>query len=99
MQSDIGSQTQGFFKFQSIGDFLVQMVDVFIIFGAIAVFFYFFLGGIEWLTSGGDKVKVETAQKKITGAVVGLAILSVTYVLYKIILRFFGLEEAIQLPG
>jgi NADH:ubiquinone oxidoreductase subunit 6 (subunit J) len=99
MQSDIGSQAEGFFVFKSIGDFMVQMVDVFIIVGAIATFFFLLWGGISWLTSGGDKAKTEEAQKRITGAVIGLAILMAVYVIYKIILQFFGLSDAIRLPG
>lgn len=99
MQSNIGAQTGSFFKITSIGNFMVQLIDTFIIFGAIAVFFYLLLGGIGWLTSGGDKAKVEESQKKITGAVVGLAILATTFVIYQLVLRFFGLEEAISLPS
>lgn len=97
MTSDIGSQAEGFFKIKNLGDFMIQVIDMAIIVGAIAVFFYLILGGINWLTSGGDKAKVEEAQKKITGAVVGLAILATTYIAYKIILQFFGLQDLINL--
>lgn len=99
MNVDIGSQVGGFFVFQNFGDFMVRVVDAAIIMGGILVFFYLILGGFEYLTSGGDKAKTEEAQKKITSAIVGLGILVTAYVIYKIVLQFFGLTEFIQLPG
>lgn len=41
--------------------------------GAIAVI-YLVLGGIQYMTSGGDKIGVESARGRITAAVVGLII-------------------------
>jgi hypothetical protein len=43
--------------------------------GIIIFFIIFLIGGINWITSGGDKVKVEMARSKITHAVIGLIIL------------------------
>lgn len=46
-----------------------------LIFGTVISFFFLILGAIQWVTSGGDKEGLSKAQKKITGALVGLAIL------------------------
>jgi NADH:ubiquinone oxidoreductase subunit 6 (subunit J) len=97
MQTDIGSNVEGFFVFTNFGDFLFSLVNMLIIVGAILVFFYLLMGGLNWLTSGGDKVKVETAQKQITSAVIGLALLVLSLAIYRIILIFFGLDEVIVL--
>lgn len=43
--------------------------------GALIVLVYFAWGSIEWITSGGDKGKVEAARMKMTNAAVGIIIL------------------------
>ena len=42
--------------------------------GGIAFLLYLVWGGFEWLQAGGDKTKLETAQHKITNALIGLTI-------------------------
>lgn len=43
--------------------------------GALLVLLYFAWGSIEWISSGGDKGKVEAARMKMTNAAVGIIIL------------------------
>ncbi len=47
--------------------------------GGIAFIIYLVWGGIEYLTSGGDKAKISDAQTKITSSVIGIAILVASY--------------------
>lgn len=47
--------------------------------GGIAFIIYLVWGGIEYLTSGGDKTKISDAQTKITSSVIGIAILVASY--------------------
>ncbi len=47
--------------------------------GGVAFIIFLIWGGIEWLTAGGDKGRVETAQKMISNAVIGLAVLVGSY--------------------
>ncbi len=47
-----------------------------------ALFFVMFLwGGVAWLTAGGDAEKVKKARTTLTNAVIGLAIVALSYVL------------------
>ena len=50
-----------------------------VIVGGLAFIIYIVWGGIEYLTSGGDKGKTADAQTKITSSVIGLAILIASY--------------------
>jgi hypothetical protein len=50
------------------------------------------MGAIQWITSGGDKGAVQSAQSKITNAVIGLVILLSLFALLRVIGDFFGLE-------
>jgi hypothetical protein len=47
--------------------------------GGVAFIIFLIWGGIEWLTAGGDKTRVETAQKMISNAVIGIAVLVASY--------------------
>ncbi len=61
---------------------------VFII-AALLVFFYLIWGGIDWITSGGDKGQTEKARNKITAAIVGLIVLLASFAILQLVLRFF----------
>ena len=58
--------------FQQIVTFLVRF---FFFIAGLAALIFLILGAFSWVTSSGDKEKVEAAQKKIQAAVVGLIVL------------------------
>jgi hypothetical protein len=89
---DIDSQVGSYFGYTCIGNFISNMVGMGIIVAGIAVLAYLVWGGIEWITSAGDKTKTESAQKRLTNAIVGLAIVVVSWALWKIVLYFFGVN-------
>ena len=60
---------------------------------ALLVFMYLIWGGIEWITSGGDKGKTESARNKITAAILGLIVLAASYAVLLIALNFIGFEN------
>ena len=57
----------------------------------LLVFLYLILGGIQWITSGGDKGKTEEARNKITAAVIGIIILAASYALVQFVAYILGL--------
>jgi hypothetical protein len=91
---DIGTEVTkgGFFGFTCIGNLVSNVISVAFIVAAIATFVYLVIGGMNWLTSGGDKAKVDTAQKMITNALIGLAIVAASYAIYTLVLEFFGID-------
>ncbi len=89
---DIDSQVGSFFGYTCIGEFISNMVSLGIIVAALLVFLYLVWGGVEWITSAGDKTKTEEAQKRISNAVIGLAIVATSWAVWKIILYFFGVN-------
>lgn len=73
-----------------IGTLINGVLSFVMVIAALLVFLYLIMGGIEWITSGGDKTKTENARNKITAAVVGLIILAASYAILLIILNFLG---------
>lgn len=47
--------------------------------GGVAFLIFLIWGGIEWLTAGGDKTRLETAHKMISNALIGLTVLIGSY--------------------
>lgn len=81
-----------FFGYTCIGHLVSNLVSAAFIISGIAFFVYLVWGGVEYLTSGGDKAKTESAQKRISAAIIGLAIVASSYAVYIIVLEFFGIN-------
>lgn len=80
----------------NIGTLLSSLLNLVMIIAAILVFLYLVWGGIEWITSGGDKSKTEGARNKITAAVVGLIVLAASYAVLQLALNFLGFDQGIN---
>ncbi|OGF99438.1 hypothetical protein A2Y99_00140 [Candidatus Gottesmanbacteria bacterium RBG_13_37_7] len=68
------------------------IVGLLLIVAALYSFLQFFLGGLSWMTSGGDKSKVEAAQKRITNAIIGLVITFSCWAIFLLIFQFLGIS-------
>ena len=66
------------------------ITGIIVLVGAIATFFLVY-GGILYLTSGGDKFKVEQAKSTLTAAITGLIIALASYLIIKLIYSWLGL--------
>lgn len=55
-----------------LSSILSTIVTTLTIVGGLAFVIFFTLGGLKWLTAGGDKTKVQEAQTQMTQGVIGL---------------------------
>lgn len=53
---------------------------------------YFLLGGLNWITAGGQKDKVETAKTMMTNGAIGLIVVAVSYSIVWIVGQALGLQ-------
>ncbi len=74
----------------NIGFVISAIVGVMIIVAAVLAFLFLILGGIQWITSGGDKAGMEAARNKITAAIVGLIVVAAAWALMFLIGQFIG---------
>lgn len=63
--SDVTTKSQ-------FGSIFSMVVTTFTVIGGLAFAIFFTLGGLKWLTAGGDKTKVQEAQNQMTQGVIGL---------------------------
>lgn len=87
----IGVPQPAGFNITDIGKLISSLIAITLIIAGILTFAFLVWGGVEWLTSGGDKGRTENARNRITAALVGLAIVAASYAIMQLIQNFFGL--------
>lgn len=76
---------------QSFARYFLHLWNAIVVVGAIAVLVFFLWGAIEWITSAGDKGKLENARNRITQSMLGLIILVGSYTIISFVSQlFFG---------
>lgn len=77
----------------SIGTAIGSLISFLFIVAAIIALLFLIIGGIRWVTSGGDKSNIEAARDSIIAAIVGLVIIFLSYVILNVVLHFlFGID-------
>lgn len=88
-------------KITDVGMLISSLVGTILIISALLAFIYLILGGIKWITSGGDKAGMEEARNKITHAIVGLIIVGAAWAIMTLVQNFLGIQiigGSINLP-
>ena len=91
-----GAQAEGI-----VQTILVNVISIFFAVGGLGVLIYFVWGAVDWILSGGDKEKVAGARKKMTNAIIGLVLLSLSYVIINLVGSIVGFNPLgyLQLRG
>lgn len=89
------------FNEDSVPGIIGAAITFIFVIAVIIALFYLLLGAVKWIFSGGDKAAVEAARGTITAAIVGLVIVFLVFLVFTILLRFFGLgfEEITEIPS
>src|SRR3990167_1244208 len=89
-------------KIGDVGQLISALVGTLLIIAALLAFFFLIMGGIQWITSGGDKAGMEAARNKITHAIVGLVIVGAAWAIMILVQNFLGITviggSGIDLP-
>ena len=90
-------------KITDLGTLISAAVGSIMIIASLIAFVYLILGGIQWITSGGDKAAMEAARNKITHAIVGLIIVGAAWAIMALVQNFLGItvigSSGITLPS
>lgn len=71
---------------------LGNLMSAVMVIAIILVLAFLLWGGIEWITSSGDKSKMEGARNKISNAIIGLIILAAVTALFMLVQQFLGID-------
>lgn len=78
--------------FSDLGKLLGNVLVLLFAFAAMLSFVFIVIGGIQWITAGGDKAAAQAARDRITAAVVGLVIVVAAFALTLIISSILGVN-------
>jgi len=76
----------------SAENIISNVLVVLTIVAGLSFLIYFLLGGISWITAGGQKDKVETAKTMMTNGAIGLIIVVLSYSIVWIVGQVLGLN-------
>ncbi len=75
-----------------LGTIIGNMISIIMVAGAIFVLVMLVIGAFQWITSGGEKEGVSKARERIINALIGLVILSIAFVLAKVVGSVVGIN-------
>ena len=90
--SNVGIPQPPGFNITDLGLLVSNAIGVALIIAGILVFVFLVWGGIQWISSGGDKGKTEEARARITAALIGLAIVAAAWAVMQLVSYFFGIN-------
>ena len=76
----------------TVGGLVSGFIRLILVIASLVFFFILVIGGIQWITSGGDKAQTEAARGRITAALVGLVIVFAAWAIVQLINVFFGID-------
>jgi len=76
----------------TLGNIISSVITTLTVVGSLAFVIYFTLGGLKWITAGGDKNKVQEAQTSMTQAAIGLIAIVASYFIIGIVGAILGLD-------
>lgn len=88
--SDIGPFGQNFWQ---------VTIQLLIFTAVIVVIFILVWSGIQWITSGGDKQKLQAARSRLTYAIIGIIIIFLSFFIVSIVGIFFNVPLSGNTPN
>jgi hypothetical protein len=76
-----------------------SIIGIMTILGAIWFIFQVIIGGIGWISAGGDKNKLQQARDRITNSLIGLIIVVAAWAILALVGIFFGWDILISDPA
>lgn len=83
----------------AIGLLLSRIFSGLFLLAFITAFLYLITGAMHWITSGGDKTKLEEARNRIIHSIVGVIVVASSWAIIALIGQFIGLDlENLPIP-
>ena len=87
LQKFIGSDPTGT---TGISKFLTNLIALIYTLAAVVLIFMLVWGAWDWITSEGDKEKLESAKKKLINALVGIVLFAAAFAVIQVFGQFTG---------
>ncbi|MDP2670938.1 MAG: hypothetical protein Q8P13_00495 [bacterium] len=78
--------------FYNLGKIISNVLLLLFFVAGLLAFVFIVIGGIQWITAGGDKAAAQAARDRITSAVVGLLIVVAAFAITLILASVLGIN-------
>ena len=78
--------------FTEMGKLMSNALSLLFFFAGLLTFFFIVVGGIQWITVGGDAKAAQAARDRITAAVVGLIVVVAAFAIALIVEQVLGIK-------
>ena len=83
----------------ALGILLSRIFSALFLLAFITAFLYLITGAMHWITSGGDKTKLEEARNRIIHSIVGIVVVASSFAIISLVGQFIGLDlENLPIP-
>lgn len=85
--------------FAAVANIVSKVIGVITIAAGIWFLFQFLIGGFNWITSGGDKAKLQSARDRLTNAFIGLIVVVAGWAVLALTGFFFHIDFLLNNPS
>jgi hypothetical protein len=76
----------------TVSSLISGLISLVFIVASLIFFFMLVLGGIKWMTAGGDKDKAGEARSQLTSALIGLVVIFLAWAISSLLENLFGIN-------
>lgn len=76
----------------TVSSLISGLISLVFVVAALVFFFMLVLGGIKWMTAGGDKDKAAEARSQLTSALIGLVVIFLAWAISSLLDTLFGVN-------
>ena len=87
--ANVGGTSSDVFR-QAFANLIGRIMSIVIAVGALMLLLYLIWGAFAWITSGGDKGKLDEARNRMTTAVIGIIVLASVVALFMLVQQILG---------
>ncbi len=96
LEGESGTDAEGAASGSLLYSFISGLLAFMMLVGAMMVLINLIQAAIDWIGSGGDTGKIESARSRLTNAIIGFIILSASYAVWLVVKEFLGVNLTIE---
>jgi cytochrome bd-type quinol oxidase subunit 2 len=87
-----GTDASGVTAASNLETTISSLIGALTLIAGLMFIFYFVMGGLNWITAGGEQGKIQKARDQMVQGVIGMIVVVISYGLIGLVARFVGLD-------
>jgi len=73
----------------TLGGLILSIINIFLAVAGLTAVLFLIIGGVRYIVAAGNEEQVESAKKTVTHAIIGLVIITLSFVIVRVIANAF----------